>query len=735
MSLTTGARLGPYEILALLGTGGMGEVWKARDTRLNRIVAVKRLTGQQSGRFEQEARAIAALNHPHICQIYDVGADYLVLEYVEGRTLADRLRGGAGPGLPIEEALRLARQIAEGLEEAHRKGILHRDLKPGNVMVTTKGVAKLLDFGLATLVSADDDVTRTLDGTVLGTAAYMSPEQAEGRPLDARSDIFSFGTVLYEMLSGSRAFGGTTALQVMNAVVRDEPPPLQSSLALERIVRRCLEKSPGQRFQTMAEVRSALEQPSTAPLKPIEREPSVAVLPFANMSADKENEYFSDGLAEEIINVLANMPGLKVAGRTSSFFFRGKDVEFAEIGRTLNVDHILEGSVRKAGSRIRVTAQLVKVADGFHLWSERYDRELTDVFAVQDEITQAIAGALQVKLSREAAPPRRHTPDLRAYEAYLKALDHWSRPTSESLVRVKEYLDRAVALDPEFAPAYSTLGLYYTMLASLGMRPTREVIPLARAAVDEALRIEPSLPEAHALRGCWASGYDDYDWHAAERHWRVAMAREPVASHIRLWYGNHYLAPIGRFQEALDAIAKGVAADPINLLYRHILASGLRNAGRIEEAGDELRRILELDENFPLAVGTLGAVCAQQGRFGEALTLSEKAYALTPWSNPIVGQLAALLVRTGATSRAEALLEGLRPGTAWGAPTGMAVFHAMCAEFDRAAEWAERAIDSRFPLLVPILGPILRQTPVWPTLARMMNLPDTPLRSGSQRVE
>jgi eukaryotic-like serine/threonine-protein kinase len=735
MALTTGTRLGPYEILALLGTGGMGEVWKARDTRLNRIVAVKRLTGQHSGRFEQEARAIAALNHPHICQIYDVGADYLVLEYVEGRTLADRLRGGGGPGLPIEEALRLARQIAEGLEEAHRAGILHRDLKPGNVLVTTKGVAKLLDFGLATLVSADDDVTRTLDGTVLGTAAYMSPEQAEGRSLDARSDIFSFGTVLYEMLSGSRAFGGTTALQVMNAVVREEPPPLQSSPALERIVRRCLEKSPGQRFQTMAEVRSALEQPSTAPLKPIEREPSVAVLPFANMSADKENEYFSDGLTEEIINVLTNVPGLKVAGRTSSFFFRGKDVEFGEIGRRLNVDHILEGSVRKAGNRIRVTAQLIKVADGFHLWSERYDREPTDIFAIQDEISQGIAAALRIRLSPEAAPPRRHTPDLRAYEAYLKALDHWSRPTSESLVRVKEHLDRAVALDPEFAPAYSTLGLYYTMLASLGMRPTREVIPLARAAVDEALRIEPSLPEAHALRGCWASGYDDYDWHAAERHWRVAMAREPVASHIRLWYGNHYLAPIGRFQEALDAIAKGVAADPINLLYRHILASGLRNAGRIEEAGDELRRILELDENFPLAVGTLGAVCAQQGRFGEALTLSEKAYALTAWSNPIVGQLAALLVRTGATSRAEALLEGLRPGTAWGAPTGMAVFHAMCGEFDRAAEWAERAIDSRFPLLVPILGPILRQTPVWPTLARMMNLPDTPLRSGSQRVE
>ena len=433
-------------------------------------------------------------------------------------------------------------------------------------MVTTKGVAKLLDFGLATLVSADADVTRTQEGTVLGTAAYMSPEQAEGRPVDLRSDIFSFGVVLYEMLSGNRAFGGTTALQIMNAVVRDQPPPLQTSPAMDRIVRRCLQKSPSQRFQTMGELRAVLEQPAKEPSRPIERVPSVAVLPFANMSADKENEYFSDGLAEEIINVLANMPGLKVAGRTSSFFFRGKDVEFGEIGKRLNVDHILEGSVRKSGSRIRVTAQLIKVADGFHLWSERYDRELTDVFAMQDEITHAIATALQVKLSPETAPPRRHAPNLRAYEAYLKALDQWSRPTPESLVRVKEFLDRAIALDPEFAPAHNALGLYYTMIASLGIRPTREVIPLARAAVDEALRIEPSLPEAHALRGVWASGYDDYDWHEAERHWRLALAREPVSSHVRLWYGNHYLAPLGRFQEALDAMAKGVEGDPINLL-------------------------------------------------------------------------------------------------------------------------------------------------------------------------
>ena len=725
MSLTAGTRLGPYEILALLGAGGMGEVWKARDMRLNRFVAVKQLTGRHSERFEQEARAIAALNHPHICQIYDVGADYLVLEYIEGWTLADRIRSGGRPGLPPEEALHIARQVAEGLEEAHRSGILHRDLKPANVMITTKGVAKLLDFSVARLVSVDADITRTQDGTVVGTPAYMSPEQAEGKPLDVRSDIFSFGTVLYEMLSGQRAFDGPSTVQVLNAVLRETPPRLQTRPVLDRIVRQCLVKQPGSRFQTITEVRVALEQAIREPDSAAESDkpqPSIAVLPFANMSADKENEYFSDGLAEEIINVLANMPGVKVSGRTSSFFFRGKDVAFEEIGKRLNVDHILEGSVRKAGSRIRVTAQLIKVADGFHLWSERYDRELTDIFALQDEVTHAIATALQVKLSPETAP-RRRTPDLRAYEAYLKALDQWSRPTPESLVRVKEYLDRAIALDSEFAPAYIALGLYYSMIASLGIRPTREVIPLARAAVHEALRIDSSLVEPHAMLGVWTGGYDDYDWHRADQYWRVALARERVPSHVHLWYGNHYLLPLGRFQEAVDAIAKGLEADPLNLLYRHHLADGLRHAGRFEQAEAELRRTLELDGNFPMALSTLSALCAQQGRWGEALALSEKAYALMPL--PLAaGHLSALLVRTGETTRAEKLLEGLRSGTAWGAPTGMAMFHALCGEFDQAAGWFERAIEERYPRLVAILGPLLRSTPRWPALARMMNLPE-----------
>ncbi len=712
--------LGPYEIICLLGTGGMGEVWKARDTRLGRLVAIKRLTSAHSSRFEQEARAIAALNHPHICQIHDIGPDYLVLEYIDGQPLR-------GP-VPPAEAIRLALQIASALEEAHRQGILHRDLKPANIMVTGRAgtsdassfrIAKLLDFGLAKLVSADSEATRTTEGVVSGTAAYMSPEQAEGKPLDTRSDIFSFGAVLYELLSGQRAFGGTSTVAVLSAVLRDDPQPIHAPPALERIVRRCLQKPRTQRFQSAGELRAAIEEAATTEPVSTEIQPSIAVLPFDNMSADKESEYFSDGLAEEIIHALAQVPGLKVAGRTSSFFFRAKDVEFGEIGRRLNVDHILEGSVRQAGKRVRVTAQLIKVADGFHLWSERYDREMTDIFAIQDEITHAISTALRTKLSRTPAASRTYTPNLRAYEAYLKSRDYWFKPTQESLTRVKESVEHAIELDPKFALAYSMLGVYYTMLANLGVRPSREAIPLARAAELEALRVDPSLPEAHALLGV-CDGIE-YDWSAAESRWRLAMAREPVSRDVRFWYGNHYLLPTGRIVEAVEAMTWGLELDPLNLLYRHHLAVGLRHAGRPEDAEAELRKVLEVDANFPLALETVGAICAQQGRFEEALSLTERAYGLSPWASPTVGQLAALLIRSGATSRADALIEKLQNGDVCGGPAGLAVFHAMLGEFDRAVEWAERAIDERHPLLVRTLRPLLAASR-WSGLARKMNL-------------
>jgi eukaryotic-like serine/threonine-protein kinase len=348
MPLSPGHRLGPYEILVPIGAGGMGEVWKARDTRLNRTVAVKQLKATHTARFEQEARAIAALNHPHICQIHDIGPDYLVLEYIEGQALK-------GP-LGVGEAVRLAAQIAEAVDAAHRKGVIHRDLKPANILVTSEGSVKLLDFGLAKQV-ADSDETATTDGTVMGTAAYMAPEQAEGKPLDARSDVFSFGAVLYELLSGRRAFRGENSISTMAAILHKEPAPLDAPFALQEIVKRCLAKQPGQRYQTMAEIRAALESISG---KLEEQQPSIAVLPFANMSSDPDDEYFSDGLAEEILNLLAQVAGLKVISRTSAFAFKGKNEDIRKIAEALGVTNVLEGSVRRAGSRLRITAQLIR---------------------------------------------------------------------------------------------------------------------------------------------------------------------------------------------------------------------------------------------------------------------------------------------------------------------------------------------------------------------------------------
>jgi serine/threonine protein kinase/tetratricopeptide (TPR) repeat protein len=726
MNLSAGTMLGPYEIISLLGVGGMGEVWKARDTRLGRLVAIKQLMREHSDRFEHEAHAIASLNHPNICQIHDVGPDYLVLEFLEGHPLR-------GP-VPPAEAVGLAMQIVSALEEAHGKGILHRDLKPANVMVVRRGgvsdspassIAKLLDFGLAKPFSTERDATRTAAGTaagsVVGTAAYMSPEQAEGKSLDARSDIFSFGAVLYELLSGQRPFDGTSTIAVLSSVLRDDPPPIEAPPALEQIVRRCLQKPPGQRFQTMTDVRLALEHAASPRVSTgSDGQPSIAVLPFANMSSDKDNDYFSDGLTEELINALAHLPGLKVAGRTSSFSFRGKDVEFGVIGKKLNVEHVLEGSVRKAGNRVRVTAQLIKVADGFHLWSERYDRELTDIFAMQDEITQAIATALQMKLAPKTAAARPYTPNLRAYEAYLKSRDYFFKPSPDALARVKESVEHAIELDPKFALAYSMLGIYYTMLANLGNRPAREVIPMARAAELEALRVDPALPEAHAILGV-CDGIE-YEWNEAERRWRLAMSREPISRDIRFWYGNHYLLPLGRIDEAVEAMTWGLELDPLNLLYRHHLAVGFRHAGRFENAEAELRKVLEIDENFALALETLGAICAQQGRFDEALALTERAYAFTPWASPTVGQLAALLVRAGDTKRADAILDKLRRGEVCGPATGLALFHAMCGEFDRAAESAVQAVEERHPLLIRTLRPLLHSSSEWPALARMMKI-------------
>src|SRR5688572_23764142 len=516
MPLSPGHRLGPYEIVAPIGAGGMGEVYKATDTRLGRTVAIKTLEGAHGDRFQQEARAVAALNHPHICVLYDVGPGYLVMEYIEGQPLH-------GP-LPLADVLRVATQVADALDAAHAKGILHRDLKPANIMMTTSG-AKLLDFGLAKIVAeATDDATRTMAGTVLGTASYMSPEQAQGKAADARSDVFSFGAVLYELLTGKRVFERESLLDTLNAVVREEPLPPDSPAS--SVVMRCLAKQPDKRFQTIAEVRAALQQLRSKPADVVPATPSIAVLPFANMSHNADDEYFSDGLAEEIINALAQVPGLKVIARTSAFAFKGKNEDIRKIAETLGVTNVLEGSVRRAGSRIRVTAQLIQAYDGTHLWSQRYDREMADVFDVQDEISAAIADALKLKL---APAPERRMPKVAAYEAYLKYRSYQWQFTPETTQRSRECLEQAIALDPAFALPYVGLADSYLALSAVGAIPSHDAMPRARELATRALEIDPDLPEAHAMLGIVAGHYD-FDWAEAARRFKAAE-REQMSPH------------------------------------------------------------------------------------------------------------------------------------------------------------------------------------------------------------
>jgi serine/threonine-protein kinase len=718
MLLSPGDKLGPYEILAPIGAGGMGEVWKACDTRLDRIVAIKRLKGEHGTRFQQEARAIAALNHPHICQIYDVGPDYLVLEYIEGAPLR-------GP-IPLATAIKLALQIAGALETAHKRNILHRDLKPANILVT-QGGAKLLDFGLARLMAdSNPEVTQTVEGAIIGTAAYMSPEQAEGKPTDERSDIFSFGVVLYELLSGRRAFADTSMLDVLNAVVRRDPTPLDSPFA--GVIQRCLAKKADARFQSVAEMRAALER---IDCKSEERQPSIAVLPFANMSGDKEQEYFSDGLAEEIINALAQVSGMKVTARTSAFSFRGKDTKVAQIALELGVEHILEGSVRKVGHRIRVTAQLIKASDGFHVWSERYDRELSDIFAVQDELSTAITGALKAKLSVKSERRKQYTPKIAAYQAYLKGTHHlWQRARGNDRREVmelsRECYEEAIRLDPQFALPYSALAKYYHMAASSIMDP-REAAARGRESARKALELEPSLAEAHAWLGIFAIVYD-FDWQEGSRRFQLAMACESVPPPVRHLYGYFFLRHLGRANDAVAEHLRGLEEDPLNLIMRIGLATCLREAGRDQEAAAEARKILELEPDA-FAAFALQAFDFTWEPIDNALALAEKGHALSPWFSPSSGLLAGLLVRAGNPARAREVLRELEDSDHSERCSAFTIYHLLCGEIEQAVDWMEKAIRRQERMVTMLLlptpwGPMLRRSPRWPQLAGLMNLPE-----------
>jgi serine/threonine protein kinase/tetratricopeptide (TPR) repeat protein len=652
MPLEAGTRLGPYQIVGALGAGGMGEVYRAHDSRLGREVAVKILPEDAAAdpehlnRFEREARAIAALSHPNILSIFDIGLGripFLVTELLDGQTLREIIDRGA---LSVRRTLEIGMQLASGLAAAHERGIVHRDLKPANVFVTTDGHVKILDFGLAkraVTVDDADSITRpqTLNGTVLGTLGYMAPEQVRGLAADERSDIFACGAILFELLTGRRAFRGDSPADTISAILMTTPalPPVSGvPPALAALIRRCMEKDPARRHQSARELLAALETISdvrTGPLHGIlttasaaPRPTSIAVLPFANMSPDAEDQYFSDGLAEELVNALSRLSALRVASRTSSFRFRNPETDVREIGRELGVGAILEGSVRRAGPRLRVTVQLIDVENGYSIWSERYDRQMSDVFAVQDEIVQSTVNTLAPALLGEArGAVRRPTENLQAYDLYLRGRHYWNQRSPAVFASAIRFFEQAIALDPNYALAYAGLADCYSILRVYGWTPPEHSQPRAFEAVTRALALDPNLPEAHFSRALH-DFYFERRWRTAREAFHRAIEMSPRTAMFGAYYAM-FLATEYEYAEARRRLDTALSLDPHSSVVHFLAASAACVMGDAAKALEHAGRALDLQPESLAArwPQTVALVMAQH--HGTAVAAAEQVVART----------------------------------------------------------------------------------------------------------
>ena len=667
-----GQTLGHYRIVEKIGSGGMGDVYRAQDEHLDREVAVKvllpeRLASRTSlERFQQEAVALSRLNHPNICAIYDVdehsGRQFIVMELLEGQTLEERI---AGRPLRLDELLNLAIQIAEALHTAHGKGIVHRDIKPSNIFVVHRGQAKILDFGLAKLAtpgkgrsSADTEEHLTLPGVAIGTTAYLPPEQARGEEVDARADLFSFGLVLYEMTTGRPAFSGNTSAMIVDAILNREPIPpgrLNPGLPvqLEHILSKVLEKDRELRYQTAADLSADLKRlkrdlelgrlrvskasrsrdVSGREHKAVaSRIKAIAVLPLANLSHDPEQEYFVDGMTEALITDLAQIGALRVISRTSAMRYKGSDKPLPEIARELNVDGFVEGSVLRAGDRVRITAQLIHAATDQHIWAKSYERDLSDVLALQSEVARAIADEVQAKLTpQERARLTRARPvNPLAHEAYLKGRYHWARATEEAVRMSIHYFEEAITKDPRNALAHAGLSDAYNQLCNpiLEIVPQGEIVPRAKVAAMKALELDDTLAEAHISLGR-IKFYFDWDWVGAEKSFRRAIELNPNYTYAHYVYAL-LLSALGRHAEAIEESKRAQGSDPVALLVNGVAGLIYCFARQFGAAEEQLRKTLQLDPNFMFAHWILGGLCLlPMGRYDDAIAELQKAIALS----------------------------------------------------------------------------------------------------------
>jgi serine/threonine-protein kinase len=710
-----GRTISHYKILEALGEGGMGVVYRAEDTKLRRTVALKFLPPdltrdpEARARFINEARAASALDHPNICTIHEInetdeGQIFICMSYYDGEMLKEKIERGP---LTLEEAVDIAEGIARGLVKAHGNGIVHRDIKPANILITADGQVKILDFGLAKL-AGQTRLTRT--GTTVGTVAYMSPEQARGNEITPSTDIWSLGVVLYEMLTARLPFRGDYEQAVVYSIMNEQPRSISGlrsgvPLELERIVTKAMAKDPNERYERASDILSDLgcidkkiesnsDKGVTTETKPT---PSIAVLPFVNMSPEPENEYFGDGLAEELINALTQLKGLHVAARTSAFTFRGRETDIREIGRKLGVGTVLEGSVRKAGNRLRVTAQLINIADGYHLWSKRYDREMDDIFAIQDQITTAVVEQLKVELfgKQKETIVKRYTENLDAYDLYLQGIYCWNKLTSDGFERSIECFEKAIEEDPRYALAYAAMADSHWLSSFWGNLPPRQTYPKAREAAKKAIEIDDTLGQAHATLACIHTFYD-WDWEAAGGEFNRALELTPVSSYARVYY-SLYLNLRRRYDEAIIQAKKAREVDPLSGFCNTHLGHRLWQARRYDEAIEEFQKWLLIEPGDWFAHHHLSHLYLEKSMIKEGITEINKSLELSGGVPMNVANAVMTHYQYGDKELADRLFGGLKKRAAieYIQPMCFVYIHLARGEMDQAFEWAKKACEER----------------------------------------